>query len=261
MTAPLTPHDPQPPTPWGSAQAEPKARVGRESVIGLATTAAVAASGVILGLLWLWLAPRVPLISSGTAVYLQDSEGEQAVGADGWFTLLGLGMGLLCALVAFWRRRSGGVAVVLGLAAGGVLASVIAWRVGVALGPTTNVVAHADQVGANRVFDAPLVLHAKAALLTWPIGSMLGFVALTSLFTEDPAPVSWPGSGAGQGPQPASGAPWGPYTPATENPADSGSAADAGNGKDAKGAEDTGTDTGDTGGDTPGQNGGGSGGS
>jgi len=149
---------------------------------GAVITLGVAVLGVLFGVLWWWVAPQVPLISDGTAVYLKDSEGEQSVGADGWFTLMGLGFGALAAGAVFWWRRAGGVAVVIGLAAGALAASVVAWRLGVACGPTQNVIAHAKQVGVGKVFYAPLQLRAKAALLAWPIASMGVFLALTSAF-------------------------------------------------------------------------------
>jgi hypothetical protein len=186
VTAPLTPHDHQPPhSPFpfddaGSPKEQPD--IGRAVRDGAVIALGVAALGVVFGVLWQWAAPQVPLISDGTAVYLKDAEGEQPVGADGWFTLMGLGIGALAAGAVFWWRRAGGVAVVIGLAAGALAASVIAWRLGVALGPTQNVIAHAKQVGAGKVFYAPLQLRAKAALLAWPIASMSVFLALISAF-------------------------------------------------------------------------------
>jgi hypothetical protein len=149
----------------------------------------VTVCGLLLGLLWVWLAPRVPLISDGKAVYLQDSEGEQSIGIDGWFTLLGAGFGLLSALVVFWRYRKGGIPLVIGLAVGGVLASIVAWRFGLLLGPTSDIVAHAKQAGTNHVFDAPMKLRAKGALLAWPALAMGGHLALTAAFgPRDPEP-------------------------------------------------------------------------
>ena len=54
---------------------------------------AVALGGVLLGVLWWWLAPHVPLVGDvvekNWVVYLKDTEGEQAIGVDGTFTLLG----------------------------------------------------------------------------------------------------------------------------------------------------------------------------
>lgn len=146
-------------------------------------------SGVALGLLWLWLAPRVPLISDSTAVFLSDSEGEEAIGADGTFVLLALAFGAVSAALVFWFQRRGGIALVVGLALGGLLGSLLAWRLGVWLGPTQDVVAHARAVGKGVVFDAPLQLRAKGALLAWPLGAMAVHLGLTAMFgPRDPEP-------------------------------------------------------------------------
>ncbi|MEV6160491.1 ABC transporter permease [Streptomyces sp. NPDC052052] len=235
MTAPLTPpHQPsshgpwQTPPRWGGpggpagsggshdgglpvSQEEPdrRADLRRAAVVALAVTVV----GIGLGLLWLWLAPRVPLVSDSTAVYLHDSEGEEAIGADGTFALLGLAFGAVSAALVFLLHRRGGIALVVGLALGGLLGSVLAWRLGVWLGPDQDVVAHARAVGKGVVFDAPLQLRAKGALLAWPLAAMAVHLGLTALFgPRDPEP-QWgtpPGWGA-EGPVPGAGA--GPAVP------------------------------------------------
>ncbi len=217
VTAPLTPsqppqHEPEH-DPWQAPQTsahapgsgadtwheegEPgmKREIGQAAVVA----AAVAVSGVLLGLLWLWLAPRVPLIADKQAVYLKDTEGEQAIGVDGTFTLLGLAFGFLSALVVFLVRRRGGIPLVVGLAAGALLGAVLAWKVGVWLGPDTDVVAHAKSVGRGVVFDAPMELNAKGVLLAWPVAAMIVHLVLTALFgPRDPEPFSSYGAGQEQ---------------------------------------------------------------
>ncbi|MGW7075719.1 DUF2567 domain-containing protein [Streptomyces sp. NPDC054866] len=204
MTAPLTPsqppHDQPPHDPWQQA-AQPsgavppsaheedgpdmKTEVRQAAVIALA----VAVSGLLLGLLWLWLAPRVPLIADNEAVFLKDTEGEQAIGVDGTFTLLALAFGAVSGAVVFLLRRRGGIPLVIGLTAGGLLGAVIAWRLGIFLGPETDVVAHAKSVGKGIAFDAPLELKAKGALLAWPVAALLVHLGLTGLFgPRDPEP-------------------------------------------------------------------------
>ncbi|MEU1347024.1 ABC transporter permease [Streptomyces sp. NPDC005775] len=198
------PHQPSPHDPWqkppqgggpgGShlgtlphspEEGELRAELRRAALVAVAVTVA----GVALGLLWLWLSPRVPLVSDDTAVFLSDSEGEEAIGADGTFALLALAFGAVSAGLVFWFHRKGGIALVAGLAVGGVLGSVVAWQLGTWLGPTDDVVAHAREVGKGVIFDAPLELHAKGALLAWSLAAMAVHLGLTAMFgPRDPEP-------------------------------------------------------------------------
>ncbi len=159
-----------------------KAEIRTAAVI----TVASVLGGVLLGLLWWWLAPHVPLVGDEVdkswVVYLKDSEGEQAIGVDGTFALLGLAFGLVSAVVVFLLRRRGGVPVVVALGLGGLLGSWLAWRLGVWLGPESDVLAHAQSVGKGVTFSAPLKLSAKGALLAWPFAGLLAHLGLTALF-------------------------------------------------------------------------------
>ncbi|MFJ9349637.1 AAA family ATPase [Streptomyces sp. NPDC101237] len=215
MTAPLTPppqpHDQsshqawQAPPPAGTSAAEygqdgpgMKTELLRAAVIVLA----LVVGGVLLGLLWLWLTPHVPLVGDhsdkGWVVYLQDTEGEQAVGVDGTFTLLALAFGAVSAVAAFLWQRRGGVPLVVALGVGGLLGSLLAWRLGMSMGPESDVIAHARAVGQGVTFPAPLKLGAKGALLAWPLAALLVHLGLTALFgPRDPEPPYQDGPYAG----------------------------------------------------------------
>lgn len=156
-------------------------------------TVAMALGGVLLGLLWTWLAPHVPLVGDESGknwiVYLKDTEGEQAIGVDGTFTLLAVAFGVVSAVVVFLLRRRGGVPLVVALTVGGVLGSLLAWRLGVWLGPEKDVLAHAKSVGKGVTFSAPLKVGAKGALLAWSVAAVLVHLGLTALFgPRDPDP-------------------------------------------------------------------------
>lgn len=176
-----------------------------ELLEGAVIMVAVALAGALLGVLWWWLAPHVPLVGDvdaqgNWAVYLKDTEGEQAVGADGTLTLLALAFGFVSALAVFLWRRRGGVPLVVGLAVGGVLGSLLAWRVGTWLGPSSDVLAHAKAVGKGVTFSAPLKLGAKGALLAWSFAGLVVHLGLTALFgPRDPEPygAAVPGDGYG----------------------------------------------------------------
>lgn len=117
-------------------------------------TVATAIGGVLLGLLWWWLAPHVPVFSDGVDVYPRDVE-EQVIGVDGTFSLLAVGFGLVTAVVVFLLRRRGGIPLIVALTVGGILASLVAWRLGIWLGPTQDALAHGKEVGKGVTFDAP----------------------------------------------------------------------------------------------------------
>lgn len=156
-------------------------------------TVAVALAGVLLGLLWVWLAPKVPLVGDlvddNWVVYFKDTEGEQAIGVDGTFTLLALACGAVSAVTVFLWRRRGGVPLVVALGVGGLLGSLLAWRLGVWLGPDSDVIAHAQAAGKGVTFSAPLKLGAKGALLAWSFAAVLVHLGLTALFgPRDPDP-------------------------------------------------------------------------
>ncbi|MFF7180561.1 DUF2567 domain-containing protein [Streptomyces sp. NPDC008121] len=200
MTAPLTPPHQPPhdahawPSPYpASPVADDVPSSGTELRQAAVVAAVSTVLGAALGPLWLWLAPRVPLVSDGKAVFLRDSEGEAAIGADGTFVLLALAFGAVAALLVFLFHRHGGVALILGMTVGGVLGSLLGWGVGTYLGPSHDVVAHAKAVGPNVVFDAPLKLEMwQGAILAWPLAALLVHLGLTALFGPRDPEQEWP---------------------------------------------------------------------
>ncbi|MER6982705.1 AAA family ATPase, partial [Streptomyces carpinensis] len=75
------------------------------------------------------------------------------------------------------------------LGVGGLLGSLLAWRLGVWLGPQQDVIAHAKAVGKGATFSAPLKLGAKGALLAWPVAALVVHLGITALFgPRDPEP-------------------------------------------------------------------------
>ncbi|MFJ8080568.1 AAA family ATPase [Streptomyces sp. NPDC096205] len=210
MTAPLTPPPPphdhsahsQSPSPhegWPPRSDTAGSGYGQDGAYGqdgpgmktelreaAVITVAVAVCGLLLGVLWNWLAPRIPLVADvvdgSWVVYVKDTEGEQAIGVDGTFTLLALAFGAVTALAVFLWRRRGGAPLVVALALGGLLGSLLAWRLGMWLGPADDVLAHAKEVGKGVTFSAPLKLGAKGALLAWSVGALLFHLGLTALF-------------------------------------------------------------------------------
>ncbi|PGH40990.1 hypothetical protein COO58_28870 [Micromonospora sp. WMMA1996] len=106
------------------------------TVLGLA--ALLTALGAPLGLLWAWLAPDTPVRQTPDGAVYVTPQPEQPIAADGWFSLLALGFGVLAA-VALWvlLRRRRGPAGLLAVTLGGLGAAVVAWQVGRRIGLAT----------------------------------------------------------------------------------------------------------------------------
>lgn len=120
---------------------------------GLAVAVALAVLGAPLGWLWSVLAPEVPLIKTEGGARLTEPQPEEFVAADGWFTLLGFGFGVLAA-IAVWAllRRYRGPFMLLGLAVGTVGAALVAWWLGGVIGGQGDF----DRLAASAPVGTPL---------------------------------------------------------------------------------------------------------
>ncbi|MFG2709605.1 hypothetical protein ACGFX2_03485 [Streptomyces goshikiensis] len=165
---------------------------------GAAVALLAGVAGVLLGALWVWLAPRVQYVSNGEAVFLRNTEGEGRIGSDGTFLLLSAGLGALSAVAVFLWRRRGGVPLVIGLGVGSVFAALVGWRVGLWLGPTSDLVVAAGKAGKGVPFDAPMQLLAYGVLLGWPMVALLVHLGLTAVWgpNDPPAAAAEPWAGA-----------------------------------------------------------------
>jgi hypothetical protein len=124
-------------------------------VVGLV----VAVAGLGIGALWVLVAPRVGVVKVAQGFVYADSEPEQAIGADAWFAFLGLGAGVVLTVLAWLvLRRYRGVAMMIGLVAGSLVAGWLAWWLGIRLG-RTEFDALRGTVALGTRLDAPLVLR------------------------------------------------------------------------------------------------------
>ncbi|MFG1846139.1 DUF2567 domain-containing protein [Micromonospora carbonacea] len=225
-------HQP-PPGPFGAPPAgpvpadpaPPERRPGRVAGVALGAAALVTALGVPLGLLWAAVAPDTPVVKTAEGAVYAQPQPEQPIAADGWFSLLGLGFGVLAAL-GLWvllRRRRGPVGLLAG-AAGGLGAALVAWQVGrrVGLSAYERLLATAPDGeaftkpadlragGLHRLFDVlplpygNLLLPAFGAAVTYTL--LAGWSRWPSLRPEPEPDLSWAYAvPAGAGPQVSSG--------------------------------------------------------
>nr|WP_234361433.1 DUF2567 domain-containing protein [Plantactinospora sp. BB1] len=126
------PADPTAAPPAGS---EPARRLLRGAAANVAVLLALILLGVPFGLLWSAVSPGVPVVQTEDGALLAAPQPEEFIAADGWFSVLGFGLGVLAA-IAMWlllRRHRGPVGMlvtVLGMLG----AAVLAWQLGRQIG-------------------------------------------------------------------------------------------------------------------------------
>ena len=146
--------------------------------IGLMLLACVVA-GVVVGVVWELLTPLPQFEVAGERILLPPAEDESGIAADGWFAVCAGVAGVVSAVVVFVRVREARIGVLAGLTLACLLASVIAWRVGVAVGPEP-VRAGAAGLADGESFSGPLELSALGVLFTWPLTAVITYFALAA---------------------------------------------------------------------------------
>jgi hypothetical protein len=146
----------------------------REWATATVVVGALAVIGAALAPLWVQLAPRLAfrVDQPGRALPVVP-EAEEYIGADGWFVVITLAVGLAAGLGCWLVRRSRGPLVLLALAVGGLLGAVITWRLGMRIG-TGYQPADLQQVG--KIVYQPLRLRATSALVVEPVAAVLVYL-------------------------------------------------------------------------------------
>jgi hypothetical protein len=114
---------------------------------------------VDMALLWLLVAPRVPIVKVEQGFLYGVSQPEQAVAADGWFAFLGVVAGVLVAIVAWLvLRHDRGVAVLVALVLGSLVGAWLGWWLGIRL-EMADFQALVASAPLDSRLDAPLSLR------------------------------------------------------------------------------------------------------
>ncbi len=141
--------------------------------------------GAPAGLLWSLVAPRLTVGVSDKGVSVSNLESTKAfVGADGTYLVVMLAVGFLCGALAWRFARRSGPWTVLGLAAGGVLAALIAASVGLRPGAHHAIEALRQGSTFRGTVDLylgkrtgnNLSLRAPWAAVAWPVGALGAFL-------------------------------------------------------------------------------------
>lgn len=138
-----------------------------------------AAAGLPVGLLWWLLAPLTPAVKRADGLYRVGGDAETAIAADGWFAVCTLAAGVVAGVAVSALLRRDRLGALVGLAAGGVLGALVAWGLGVVLGPD-SFEAQAAQLQVGDRFDGPLRLSALGVLLVWPVSAVILFFGVVA---------------------------------------------------------------------------------
>ena len=148
--------------------------IPRRSEVGPGFLTAVYAMvlGPVVGLVWGAVAPKlsVPALAANS-----DASVHALIGADAWFLLVGGLAGALVTLVAVAFVGEPGPGVTAGLAAGGMVAAVIADRIGYLSqrGATSDALrALGAHPGGALISEIDFRVRALGVLTVWPIASL-----------------------------------------------------------------------------------------
>lgn len=143
-----------------------------DGAVLLLTTALVTIAGAVVGLIWSATAPKLSIreLAAGSEATFKSQ-----VGADARFLLLSIVAGIICAgvVLAFGQRGPGAV---VGLAIGGLLAALVANRVGVVAqhDATLSALKSLGLSHSARVLDlVGFRVRAQGVLLAWAIAALV----------------------------------------------------------------------------------------
>ena len=181
----------------------------RVAVVMASLVLVVAALGAAIGWVWYLIAPALPVIKEKTGLLYADPEPEQPIASDSIFVLLGLGVGITAAVLAWMLlRRYRGVAMLLALTVGSLGAGVLAVWVGHWIAvheftPVGRAAADGTEIDVpvmflNRLWQ-PRVLHGEqpppsgliaiqAAAAAFAYTCLAGFSAFDDLGRRRPRP-------------------------------------------------------------------------
>ncbi|GAA2466899.1 DUF2567 domain-containing protein [Winogradskya humida] len=170
----------------------------RTVLVTVLIVVAMAALGALLGLLWSWLAPTVPVVNAGSnGIVVNDPSPEEYIAADGWFTIISFVFGLVASIAAWLvLRRDRGPAILIGVVLGGLVSSLTMWQVGRLIGRGAwNDWQQASAAGDH--YGEPPDLHAHGALLVTAFAAVI-VTTLLAGWSNDPD-LDLPGAKPGYG--------------------------------------------------------------
>ncbi|HVQ87545.1 MAG TPA: hypothetical protein VMT88_05110 [Actinomycetes bacterium] len=153
--------------------------MGRAVLPGAELVGIGIAGGAVMGLVWLWVTPAIWYEVRSNGAFPEPSASGRWFSADGWFLVLGIGLGLALGIAAWFLARRHPVGALLGLTIGGLLGAVTAWLIGGAFGPPNPLDVVSSLAVGDRLQDA-LGLRAWAVILAPALAGVLTFTVLAA---------------------------------------------------------------------------------
>jgi hypothetical protein len=135
-----------------------------------------AVAGALGGVVWDRVTTPAAYRVTTSGAYIDEPGLSLVFSADGWFLVVGLGLGLVggAALGLAYRRH--GLVMVLAVLAGSCLAGYLAYQLGHQLGPT-DLRERLRAAKPGQLVPIALSVRSPGCLLGWPIGALLGALA------------------------------------------------------------------------------------
>lgn len=179
MSRPLPPYGPPPRygAPYGTVLPARVSTWRHDALTGFFVAAVTVLLGAPAGLLWSALAPHAGVdISSAGATFSGGVTAETFVAADAWFLAVGVALGLVTGVLAWVFARGSGPVTVVALTVGGLLAALVASKVGMRIGQ--DALREAAAGGVSGRYVANVAVQAQTVLLGWPIAALAAFLTL-----------------------------------------------------------------------------------
>lgn len=146
--------------------------------------------GIVAGLAWLWLADPAEWEVTARGIVLTESASQGQFSVLVTFVAVGALVSLAWGWGVGWRLQELGWVLTPLVVVMTVLAALVAWRIGVALGPPSPATV-ADPSLGDRI-PAQLKVDGIVPFLVWPIFGLIGLVGATwaTRRAPDPGPYS-----------------------------------------------------------------------
>ena len=135
--------------------------------------------GIAAGFVWEQLATPAEWEVRSTGLVMDEAASKGQFSVDVVFVLVGLVAALLLGTVTTWTLRDMGWLVTPLVLAATIAAAVIAWQLGIHLGPPDPSAVKGAAVGDH--IPAELAIDGLAPFLVWPIFGLIGLIVVTMI--------------------------------------------------------------------------------